>query len=260
MSNELNCRMGKDELTWSGVLDDEDEAAGDQCTGQATPRSSVLSSFAFSPGLGFFSLWVLSLKFWICFLRALFLFFSLFAQVPLPSSSSLTLLLRPCICSYARSPARRPSVQGAAQPETRLVLVRWLATASLCFCLVCFSSRPLVFFCVLPPLVFVFFLFCRFCFWRLVLKKDEADGDVEFWFSLYFFYSPPPLFFVAFSGLYKAREWLLFVHSCLTIVRHVHLCFSEKKRRSIRLVINFVAPEIATWGQWAGDVFWFISY
>jgi len=27
MSNELNCRMGKDELTWSGVLDDEDEAA-----------------------------------------------------------------------------------------------------------------------------------------------------------------------------------------------------------------------------------------
>jgi len=29
MSNELNCRMGKDELTWSDVLDDEDEAAGD---------------------------------------------------------------------------------------------------------------------------------------------------------------------------------------------------------------------------------------
>jgi hypothetical protein len=85
-------------------------------------------------------------------------------------------------------PARRPSIQGAVQPETRLVLVRWLANASLCFCLVCFSSRPLVFFCVLPPLVFVFFLFCRFCFWRLVLKKDEADGDVEVWFSLYFFF------------------------------------------------------------------------
>jgi hypothetical protein len=29
MSNELNCRMGKDELTWSGVLDDEDEVRGD---------------------------------------------------------------------------------------------------------------------------------------------------------------------------------------------------------------------------------------
>jgi len=25
--------MGKDELTWSGVLDNEDEAAGDWCTG-----------------------------------------------------------------------------------------------------------------------------------------------------------------------------------------------------------------------------------
>ena len=44
--------MGKDELTCSGVLDNEDEAAGDQCTGQATPRSFLLSSFAFSPGSG----------------------------------------------------------------------------------------------------------------------------------------------------------------------------------------------------------------
>ena len=44
--------MGKDELTWSGVLDNEDEAAGDWCTGQATPRSFLLSSFAFSPGSG----------------------------------------------------------------------------------------------------------------------------------------------------------------------------------------------------------------
>ena len=31
------------------------------------------------------------------------------------------------------------------QPETRLTLVRWLANAALYFCLVCFSSRPLVF-------------------------------------------------------------------------------------------------------------------
>jgi len=29
MSSELNCKMGKDELTWSGVLNYEDEAAGD---------------------------------------------------------------------------------------------------------------------------------------------------------------------------------------------------------------------------------------
>ena len=29
VSNELNCKMGKDELTWSVVLDNEDEAAGD---------------------------------------------------------------------------------------------------------------------------------------------------------------------------------------------------------------------------------------
>ena len=31
------------------------------------------------------------------------------------------------------------------QPETRLILVHWLANAALCFCLVFFSSRPLVF-------------------------------------------------------------------------------------------------------------------
>jgi hypothetical protein len=31
------------------------------------------------------------------------------------------------------------------RPETRLTLVRWLANAALYFCLVCFSSRPLVF-------------------------------------------------------------------------------------------------------------------
>ena len=29
VSNELNCRIGKEELTWSAVLDNEDEAAGD---------------------------------------------------------------------------------------------------------------------------------------------------------------------------------------------------------------------------------------
>jgi hypothetical protein len=124
---------------------------------------------------------------------SVFIFFSVCpsssSQFVLPDSPSSSVYF--FLCSF---PARRPSVQGAAQPETRLVLVRWLANASLCFCLVCFSSRPLVFFCVLPPLVFVFFLFCRFCFWRLVLKKDEADGDVEVWFSLNFFFMPPPSF------------------------------------------------------------------
>ena len=44
--------MGNDELTWSGMLDNEDEATGDQCTGQVTPRSFLLPSFAFSPGSG----------------------------------------------------------------------------------------------------------------------------------------------------------------------------------------------------------------
>jgi len=114
-----------------------------------------------------------------------------------PSFSPCLRLRPPVLPSCSRFSARRPSVQGAVQPDTGLVLVRWLANASLCFCLVCFSSRPLVFFCVLPPLVFVLSLFCRFCFWRLVLKKDEVDGDVEVWFSLYFFFLfvfPPPFF------------------------------------------------------------------
>jgi len=55
------------------------------------------------------------------------------------------LLLCPFLCFQCSSLLLlRPSVQGAVQPETRLVLVRWLANASLCFCLVCFSSRPLL--------------------------------------------------------------------------------------------------------------------
>jgi len=126
-----------------------------------------------------------------------------------PSFSPCLRLRPPVLPSCSRFSARRPSVQGAVQPETGLVLVRWLANASLCFCLVCFSSRPLVFFCVLPPLVFVLSLFCRFCFWRLVLKKDEVDGDVEVWFSLYFFFF---LFFLLLSlpllcsAFYRARE------------------------------------------------------
>jgi hypothetical protein len=98
----------------------------------------------------------------------------LFCSRPLCSLVASGFLVR-------RPPARpRPSVQGAVQPETRLALVRWLANASLCFCLVCFSIRPLFFFfyvlLVRSFFFFSLFLLCEFTLFFLC-------------FPLYFFFS-----------------------------------------------------------------------
>jgi hypothetical protein len=112
----------------------------------------------------------------------------LFCSRPLCSLVASGFLVR-------RPPARpRPSVQGAVQPETRLALVRWLANASLCFCLVCFSIRPLFFFSTFSW--FVLFSSSLFFF----------SVNLRFFFSVF-----PSIFFFLrpFSGFYKAREGLV---------------------------------------------------
>jgi len=92
-----------------------------------------------------FSLGSLSVKLWICFLRALF-FFSLFAQVPLLSSSSMTLVLRLCICSS--------------------VFVLVFRSSSLCFFLFRFVLCLSVFSPALPCFVLLFFRCLCSAFYR----------------------------------------------------------------------------------------------
>jgi len=113
----------------------------------------------------------------------------LFCSRPLCSLVSSGFLVR-------RPPARpRPSVQGAVQPETRLVLVRWLANASLCFLSrLLLHSSPVCFFCVLLVRSFFFsslFLLCEFTLFFCSVFP-----------SVFFFLMP-------FSGFYKAREGLV---------------------------------------------------
>ena len=130
-------------------------------------------------------------------------------------------------------------------------LLRFLAFSSPIFFLfrvahsLCFLALVLSVSCVrfssAPPVLPLFL----FALLRLFFVLQSLGPASVFICSL--IPSFPPLLFVAFSGFYKAREWLLLVHSCLTIVRHVHLCFSPKKQRGINVLINFVAPEIATW-------------
>ena len=242
--------MGKDELTWSGVLDDEDEAAA--CgwlvhwLGNASFFRSVLLRFL-SWSWFLFSLGSLSKILDLFSSCSVFIFFSVCpsssSQFVLPDSPSSSVYLFLCSFPCSSSVCSR---SGATRDKAGA-----RALAGQCFSL--FLSRLLLqsspgFFLRSSPSCFCVFLVLSLLFLEAGIEERWSRWWCGVLVLSVFFFIRPPLFFVAFSGLYKAREWLLFVHSCLTIVRHVHLCFSEKKRRSIRLVINFVAPEIATWG------------
>ena len=142
--------------------------------------------------LSFFLLFLFRFLLWV-FLRLVVpplssLFFS--SVLVFPARSSVFFFVSPC--SFVLSVFLCVRLFGGeggkvVQPETRLTLVRWLANAALCFCLVCFSSRPLVF--------SVFSL--GFCLW---FSYDFSPVPV----AVFFLCSPPlPLFCSAF---YRARE------------------------------------------------------
>jgi len=142
------------------------------------PVSVSFSPLGFSPSRRPPCLLSFSLLFWFSLLVPLCFFF-----LPLCSFSPCSFVLSVFLC------VRLFGGEGGkvVQPETRLTLVRWLANAALCFCLVCFSSRPLVF--------SVFSL--GFCLW---FSYDFSPVPV----AVFFLCSPPlPLFCSAF---YRARE------------------------------------------------------
>ena len=97
-------------------------------------------------------------------------------------------------------------------------------------------------FCILSPCMFlcIFFWFSvPLCFVFLLWKLSLVLGLFSFlWFCssspffLFLFFSPPPpLPCLTLSGFLKPDNGhLLLMCSCLTIVRHEHLCFFEKKQ------------------------------